>query len=58
MKYINTPYIKRISEEMCRILRPHKIQLSNKHTNTLKSSLSKLKDTIPDVKKSNVVYQI
>lgn len=57
-KYISTPYIRGASEHTGKLLKEFNIRLSNKSRNTLRSKLSKLKDSIPIQNRTNVVYKI
>ena len=52
------PYIKNISEMTARILRPYGIRVAHKPAAYIKSALSKPKDKIQKMDKSNTVYRV
>ncbi|XP_045460449.1 uncharacterized protein LOC123670910 [Harmonia axyridis] len=55
---IPIPYTKNLSHKITKILKPHNIELVHKPQNQLKEIFTKLKNSTPKSKKSNVVYSI
>ena len=52
------PYIKNVSEITSHLLSKHGILIAHKPSSTLRHSVSRPKDRIPNGEKTNVVYQI
>ena len=53
-----TPYVTGMSEDIRRVCRKFNIRVVFKSGRTLRSMLTKVKDTLPPGKQSNVVYRI
>ena len=53
-----TPYVAGMSEDISRVCRKFNIRVVFKSGRTLRSMLTKVKDTLPLGKQSNVVYRI
>ncbi|XP_060523582.1 uncharacterized protein LOC132700362 [Cylas formicarius] len=56
--YLSLPYIPSMSENFSKIFMNHNITIAHKGYNLVKNIFSKLKDKIPDEKKSHVIYEI
>ncbi|XP_062705955.1 uncharacterized protein LOC134287639 [Aedes albopictus] len=58
-KYVSIPYIPGLSEKVSKTLKQHEITASFKPCDKLKNTVfTKLKDAIPPMKQTNVVYSI
>ena len=58
IRYVKAPYIRGASERISRMLKPFDVKLAMKPSNSLSSKLQNVKDKIPDIEKSSVVYKI
>eukprot|EP00061_Rhincodon_typus_P018383 g47535.t1 len=55
---ITLPYIRNTSELTTRLLRPLGIRVAHKATSTLRQPLSRTKDPLPTIGRTNVMYKI
>ena len=58
IKYVSTPYIQGTSERIQHLLKPFNITLSHKPTMTIKSQIIQLKDQIPTMLQTCIVYKL
>eukprot|EP00061_Rhincodon_typus_P000785 g12744.t1 len=56
--FITLPYIKSTSELTTRLRRPLGIRVAHKPTSTLRQLLTRTKDPLPTMDRTNVIYKI